>query len=170
MCGGGVGTRPRGGGAHSICASVFFVQHPVVAAAVDPLVATGPIGTRNTVASTPPLITLTPRHAGQTGSKTRTHHTPTRRLRARPSHCQAHWAQNDPHGAHTTPPDPRPPARDALKRPTTIGGGGVPPRDPLPPEPDFIVGKNEIYTRKYWFGPFLVHTLLGSRPPPPPLF
>ena len=30
------------------------------------------------------------------------------------------------------------------------------------------VGNNEIYKRKYGFGPFLVHKLVGPRPPPPP--
>ena len=43
---------------------------------------------------------------------------------------------------------------------------------PQPPflDPDFIVGKNEMHKRKYWIGLFLVHKLLGSRPPPPSLF
>ena len=38
-----------------------------------------------------------------------------------------------------------------------------------PPPPDFIVGENEIYKRKYSCGPFLVHKALGTRPPPTPL-
>ena len=49
--------------------------------------------------------------------------------------------------------------------------GWYPPLDPLPspPEdPDFIVGKNEIYSMKYWRGLLLVHKLCGSRTPPPP--
>ena len=32
-----------------------------------------------------------------------------------------------------------------------------------------IVGKNEIYIWENLFGPFLVHELLGPRPPPPSL-
>ena len=41
--------------------------------------------------------------------------------------------------------------------------GSPPPRL----DPDFIGGNNEIYKRRCCFGPFLVHKLLGSRPPPP---
>ena len=39
-------------------------------------------------------------------------------------------------------------ARDVLERLTIVGGEGdtLPPRDP---DPDFIVGKSEIYKRKY---------------------
>ena len=54
------------------------------------------------------------------------------------------------------------------------GGWGVPPptsnasvRVTPRLDPDFIVGQNEIYKRQQWFGPFVVHTLLGSRTPPP---
>ena len=52
---------------------------------------------------------------------------------------------------------------------TTTGGGGGEPPPPLGPHPldaDFIVGKKEISKRKYRFGPFMVHKLLGSRSPP----
>ena len=39
---------------------------------------------------------------------------------------------------------------------------------PPPPEADSVVRKNEIYKRKCWFRPLLVHKILCSRPPPPP--
>ena len=46
-------------------------------------------------------------------------------------------------------------------------------RSPLdaPPPPTtktFAVGNNEIYNWENLIGPFLVHTILGPRPPPPP--
>ena len=42
-----------------------------------------------------------------------------------------------------------------------------PPFNPPPPTKVTIVGKNEIKNRANLVGPFLVHKLLGSRPPPP---
>ena len=50
-------------------------------------------------------------------------------------------------------------------RPTTIGVGPRPP-SPLQTKAT-IVGKNEVYNRENLVGPFLVHKLLGPRPPPP---
>ena len=50
---------------------------------------------------------------------------------------------------------------------TYTGIAGPPP----PPETKVtIVGNNEIYKRENLVGPFLVHKLLGPRPPTPPLF
>ena len=44
----------------------------------------------------------------------------------------------------------------------------IDPPPPRPPTKVTIVGKHEIYMRKNLIGPFLVHKLLGPRPPPPP--
>ena len=53
--------------------------------------------------------------------------------------------------------------------PYTVGGGGVPLPGPPPPQTKVtIVGKNEIYNWENLIGPFLVHKLLGPRPPPSP--
>ena len=50
------------------------------------------------------------------------------------------------------------------------GGGEVPPppRTPSPPLQTKVTteGKNEIYDRENLVGPFLVHKILGPRPPP----
>ena len=57
--------------------------------------------------------------------------------------------------------------REVLEWPYTAGGGGVPPRDPPLQTKVTIMGKNEIYHWESLVWPFLVHNLLGPRPPPP---
>ena len=49
------------------------------------------------------------------------------------------------------------------------GGGDPSPKTPSPPPQTkvTIVGKNEIYNRKNLVRPFLVHQVLGPKPPPP---
>ena len=48
-------------------------------------------------------------------------------------------------------------------------GGGASPQTPSPPPQTkvTIVGKNEIYNRENLVRPFLVHQVLGPKPPPP---
>ena len=48
-------------------------------------------------------------------------------------------------------------------------GGGASPQTPsAPPQTKVtIVGKNEIYNRENLVRPFLVHQVLGPKPPPP---
>ena len=46
-------------------------------------------------------------------------------------------------------------------------GGAPPPWTPRPKTKVTIAGPNEIYNRENIVGPFLVHKLLGLRPPPP---
>ena len=74
--------------------------------------------------------------------------------------------------ATPSPPSPWPGGREALEWLYTVGGGGVPlPPQPEPPPPQtivIIVGKPEFYDWEHLIGPFLVHKLLGPRPPPPP--
>ena len=61
----------------------------------------------------------------------------------------------------------KPPRMYVVEWMTIRGGEGLPPR----PGPRFLRVKNDIYLTKNRWGPFLVHTLLGSGPPPfpPPL-
>ena len=49
------------------------------------------------------------------------------------------------------------------------GGGDPSPKTPSPPPQTkvTIVGKNEIYNRENLVRPFLVHQVLGPKPPPP---
>ena len=49
------------------------------------------------------------------------------------------------------------------------GGGDPSPKTPSPPPQTkvTIVGKNEIYNRENLVRPFLVHQVLGDKPPPP---
>ena len=49
------------------------------------------------------------------------------------------------------------------------GGGDPSPKTPSPPPQTkvTIVGKNEIYSRENLVRPFLVHQVLGPKPPPP---
>ena len=49
------------------------------------------------------------------------------------------------------------------------GGGNPSPKTPSPPPQTkvTIVGKNEIYNRENLVRPFLVHQVLGPKPPPP---
>ena len=51
----------------------------------------------------------------------------------------------------------------------TQGGGDPSPKTPSPPPQTkvTIVGKNEIYNRENLVRPFLVHQVLGPKPPPP---
>ena len=58
--------------------------------------------------------------------------------------------------------------REVLEWPHIIGGGGLPhpPGPPPPPDQSDHRAKNENFNGEYLVGPFLVHKLLGPRPPP----
>ena len=53
--------------------------------------------------------------------------------------------------------------REVSEWPCATGGGG----DPPPPTKVSVVGKNGIYHKENLIGPFLVHKILGPRPPSP---
>ena len=63
---------------------------------------------------------------------------------------------------------PAPVPREVLEWPYTAGGGGVPWTPLPPPDQSDHSGKNETYHQENLVGPFLIHNLLGPRPPLPP--